>query len=883
MSEEIATGLTEQINAFKNGLQSDTLSLNKLHKLSRSMSAEKYNYAVVSSKYGNASYDEVKNAMASAGKQEEVDALDRLRYNKTYKTQADYTAAIADIDAEIAKLKEELNAADPTGGAYARWTANGANDDDEHNTVWDRKSPENTAATGNYDIDSRNKYEYLKTLKSNLENAKKMTEFTELPAKLGEANMKVFESNINNYVKNPTVDDIVSWANTVDSMPDGGEKDSYYYDNMPDIQDPLGFALDNPDIVGQYHHSSTVGQLVDEYSIRGKEHHWNQIKDDEKLIYYYTLVTKGKDKALEYISLLEPTLGQRYQEELNEAFDKVLDEHGWPAYLGLNIASIPMKTVGGVLAEVDNIADYIGGNEINPYSSINTARLGANSIRGETAEDIAENVDFTIGGRNVLAEAYNIGMSLADSVVGGKLMGPAYSFISGSGAAADAAEDIYNRGGSADQVFWGSFAAGAAETVFEYVSIDRLLKNSGSVKGLKGYIKEFFKQGGSMLSEASEEYLQEVLTPVFKNYALHTDEEIDLLSPDALYAALLGGLSAGPMEVGGIAGEAIATNKQYGGYTKSAQQELLQMGLVASKDSKAFKLAEKYAANVESGKELNAQQVRNLTEAVVDETNKNRGKFVESVANKLTELGETGDTNSLAKAVVDQFMGVQLSEEQAALIKNSKAAESVAADIREAQEFTEKFKEAVMQESKKRAESAESVGFVGEKSGTEYTAEQAAVLAEIPGSVLQVAFGYVQQSGGDVPAKAIGIGTDSELYKNAESAGIADSDGNISGAAVVDELRRRIGEQKAKQQAALTAAAENRHADTAESTVDSAVNDGEAVADNISERDSTGDNSNNGKITVNMSESERAEILRDKTVTPVDIGNEHSDDFDYGA
>lgn len=119
MSEEIATGLTEQINAFKNGLQSDTLSLNKLHKLSRSMSAEKYNYAVVSSKYGNASYDEVKNAMASAGKQEEVDALDRLRYNKTYKTQADYTAAIADIDAEIAKLKEELNAADPTGGAYS--------------------------------------------------------------------------------------------------------------------------------------------------------------------------------------------------------------------------------------------------------------------------------------------------------------------------------------------------------------------------------------------------------------------------------------------------------------------------------------------------------------------------------------------------------------------------------------------------------------------------------------------------------------------------------------------------------------------------------------------------------------------------------------------
>ena len=57
-----------------------------------------------------------------------------------------------------------------------------------------------------------------------------------------------------------------------------------------------------------------------------------------------------------------------------------------------------------------------------------------------------------------------------------------------------------------------------------------------------------FEVGGSMLGEFSEEYLQEVLDPVFRHITLKTEEEMNLLSPDALYAGFLGALFGSGVE-----------------------------------------------------------------------------------------------------------------------------------------------------------------------------------------------------------------------------------------------------------------------------------------------------------------------------------------------
>lgn len=85
--------------------------------------------------------------------------------------------------------------------------------------------------------------------------------------------------------------------------------------------------------------------------------------------------------------------------------------------------------------------------------------------------------------------------------------------------------------------------------------------------------------------------------------------------------------------------------------------------------------------------------------------------------------------------------------------------------------------------------------------GVKYTVEQATVLAEIPSDLLWRAFGAVQESKGDVSAKVAGITVGSELYKKLESAGLANSGGTINGTAVIDEVKRRVSEQKFKEAA----------------------------------------------------------------------------------
>ena len=66
-----------------------------------------------------------------------------------------------------------------------------------------------------------------------------------------------------------------------------------------------------------------------------------------------------------------------------------------------------------------------------------------------------------------------------------------------------------------------------------------------------------------MLGEFREEYLQEILDPVFRHITLKTEEEMNLLSPDALYAGFLGALFGSGVEsvdaaINGLSAESTA-------------------------------------------------------------------------------------------------------------------------------------------------------------------------------------------------------------------------------------------------------------------------------------------------------------------------------------
>lgn len=128
-------------------------------------------------------------------------------------------------------------------------------------------------------------------------------------------------------------------------------------------------------------------------------------------------------------------------------------------------------------------------------------------VRGAVAKDIEEKTKgVELFGQNVPAFLYQTGMSMADSAAQAALLGPAASLFMGGAAASNQVQDIISRGGNSQQALMGGLAAGAAEALFEKISLGNLLKPK-SITGWKSLLKETAKQAGV---EGSEEVFTEI-------------------------------------------------------------------------------------------------------------------------------------------------------------------------------------------------------------------------------------------------------------------------------------------------------------------------------------------------------------------------------------
>lgn len=128
------------------------------------------------------------------------------------------------------------------------------------------------------------------------------------------------------------------------------------------------------------------------------------------------------------------------------------------------------------------------------------------TVRGTVGREIEANTDAELFGRNVGSFLYQTGMSMVDSGLSIATLGPGSIYLMGTNAAVNTSKEIVDRGGTAVQAFWGGLAAGAAEMLFEKVSVDRLLTPK-SVDGWKDVVRELLTQGGV---EASEEVCTEI-------------------------------------------------------------------------------------------------------------------------------------------------------------------------------------------------------------------------------------------------------------------------------------------------------------------------------------------------------------------------------------
>lgn len=302
-----------------------------------------------------------------------------------------------------------------------------------------------------------------------------------------------------------------------------------------------------------------------------------------------------------------------------------------------------LKTmVGGIgTSDPSNLQTYVPMNVYNM-----DATNFVSTVRGTVSKEIEENTDWELFGQNVASFLYQTGMSVADSAVqvgAATALGvpTAATFFMGASAASNQAKDVIERGGTNEQAFWGGLAAGAAEALFEKVSIDRLL-SVHSVSSMKDLLKETVKQAGV---EASEEMLTEISNIITdaaimgdkSNFEAMVDQyEMQGLSEDeAKKQALLDSIGqvawagAGGALSGAAMGGVVNTMNYAGDATYNRQQNqaageqfqqmgddvvaaIIEEGLASDPSTRSYQLAQQIQNKQAQGQQVTAQELGEL-------------------------------------------------------------------------------------------------------------------------------------------------------------------------------------------------------------------------------------------------------------------------------
>lgn len=286
----------------------------------------------------------------------------------------------------------------------------------------------------------------------------------------------------------------------------------------------------------------------------------NGMSEDEKNVFNYILNTEGKTAATEYRQLLNrdsefrESVGSRKGHEFYENNLK-----GHPILTALY--SVQAGLLGQFGSNIQNIGDFARGTIPDPkehteLSAIEEAKANSGRL-----------------GRTVI----DMGMFLGDNAPAAMIGAAAGAAAKGFGATVKTAQEIANTA-SAGSMFLSAGSAAYTQAIEEGYSSERaqnygvltgvseafLEKALGGIAGMGGKItgksveaaiKNIEKAGLRMLAEGTidmageftEEYLQEILDPVFRNIMLDEDNEFKPFTADALYAGFLGALGAATM------------------------------------------------------------------------------------------------------------------------------------------------------------------------------------------------------------------------------------------------------------------------------------------------------------------------------------------------
>ncbi|MBQ4065839.1 MAG: hypothetical protein IJD10_07035 [Clostridia bacterium] len=664
---------------------------------------EEYNKAydnyTYGTKYQDSSYADIQEALGSASGREK----DWLTAN------ADSYMASADAQAEIDRLKAEMEEKDKSKSAWDHVT------DFVGSFFTDAETGEGT------EIEQyRDRVSQLEGIRDTAERREKIESYEQYRSVPGFTEGATKGAAM----ANPTVEELNEYEYLLDrayssidrTAPDGGKAADAEVERLEQnpirIQNKVRFYLDNPGLKGYSDLSASEGDWERVIS-QGLQYNWDELTEDEIKMYDYLLAESGEAAADQYLEDIQVVLDQRATEALNANAQKTIAEGGWLTNAGMSLISIPTNIFGGLLAFTDNTLNQAMGKPINPYSPAQSFRNFSTTVRGEIGAEIADKATWELFGQNVMQQVYNAGMSMGDSLLGAVTMGKAYSFVAGSGAAASQAADLYERGASNEQIFWGGLTAGVAEAVFEYVSLDKLLK-AKNPETLGRVVFEVLKQAGV---EGSEEVATEIanlitdgiimggqsdLSLAIKRYeegyydengiyheSMSHEDAVGKAMIDKVYDVVWAGLSG---MMSGAGSSSIMTGVQAGKNVSVGKDvlkngnvsSLIEIGQAGTDGSQAKSIADRLAKRQEEGTKLSPMAVGALKntalaerQETLDRIQRGKGREYVPLSDIRQALADVDVENAAEMArVIDRVQrGEASKKELTALAENEKASE----------------------------------------------------------------------------------------------------------------------------------------------------------------------------------------------------------------
>ena len=411
----------------------------------------------------------------------------------------------------------------------------------------------------------------------------------------------------------------------------------------------------------------------------------------------------------------------RSRQKDQEAYQKNVQWHenladsGAAGAAAATVLSVPENLLSGLGAAdlaMQN-AQKLGGvdHPANYYTPAMRLYGGSNAARTTVSEKLERSTDATIFGQNVASVAYNIGTSMMDSGATAALAAIGVppmvgsAFLGGSAATA-AMVDAKERGIDDTNALWTGLFAGVAETLFEDVSLERLLALKPAQGTLAKRLRTTMKNVGL---QAATEGSEELFTS-FANYITdraingglseygtavraYMDQGMSHQTATAKASADLAGQMAMDFVAGGIAGGLMAGGKSAidVGQQNRAVQQFGELAGTAAEDRLSAdgkdRLAQKVKSRTEQGKTVSGGALREVMERTIEARNKETRENVRQRAQaRLEELGDP-NAESVSRAVAqlyDSDMSRTREERARQTLRNSKYGQRVANELEEA-------------------------------------------------------------------------------------------------------------------------------------------------------------------------------------------------------